>query len=142
MLKSPTKWYLASLALFWGAVAGFTFVDFVGDRWFGVAWPTGPDFFPNQVLGVPLALCQLAAAGLMLVTGWKARLRRWHQVGPVVLDRRGRDHGRRNVRGLRPLWPVVRDRCHEPGLDVATFRRPVGAWVVPAFSGGTMIGSC
>ena len=76
---------------FWGAVAGFTFVDFVGDRWFGVAWPTGPDFFPNQVLGVPLALCQLAAAGLMLVAGWKGataggtKSGRWFWIAVVAI---------------------------------------------------------
>ena len=43
------------------------FIDFAGEKWFGMSWTSGPDLFPNQILGVFLALAQLVSAGLLIV---------------------------------------------------------------------------
>lgn len=62
-------WWLFAVISFWLVTVLFVSVDFVGARWFGVAWPSGPDLFPNMALGYPLALFQMLAAVFLVVSG-------------------------------------------------------------------------
>lgn len=63
---STRWWWTAAVALFWSATVVFVLADYLGAVWFGIVWTTGADLFPNRVLGVPLAVCQLLAAALLV----------------------------------------------------------------------------
>jgi len=81
------RWYLRAVLLFWGSTAAVLFADFAGERWLGIEWPQGPDLFPNMVLGIALALGQIAAGCLLVIAVAKtaARCETYIGVGLVIL---------------------------------------------------------
>lgn len=70
-MKSANRLWLTAILLFWGATLATTLVDFAGVKLFDVTWPSGPDLFPNQMLGIPLAIAQFAAAVVLVIAAWK-----------------------------------------------------------------------
>ncbi|MBT5855148.1 hypothetical protein HOH87_00750 [bacterium] len=65
---------LLSIIIFWGSVFLICFIDFIGETFFHVTWPSGPDLFPNQILGYPLAMLQFVSLGFLLGAGSKCFL--------------------------------------------------------------------
>lgn len=63
------QWWLMAVLLFWLATVLFVFVDFAGARWLGFSWASGPDLFPNMVLGYLLALFHILAAIALVASG-------------------------------------------------------------------------
>lgn len=63
------RWWLLAVLSFWLATLLFVLADFAGARWFGVTWPSGPDIFPNMILGYPLALFQILATLFLVASG-------------------------------------------------------------------------
>lgn len=68
---SVIKIWFISLVIFLGSTLVLTIVDFIGERWLKVTWPSGPDLFPNQILGYPLFVIQLLALALLITAGAK-----------------------------------------------------------------------
>lgn len=66
---SALRWWIWAVLLFWGSTGLCAFLDFAGERWFGVKWNRGPDIFPNNALGYPLTLCHILAVVLLLASG-------------------------------------------------------------------------
>ena len=76
-------WFF-SIIVFWAATILIMFIDFAGEKWFGISWSAGPDLFPNLILGYPLALLQLFSAISLLVAGFKFFLSQKTIVGGII----------------------------------------------------------
>jgi hypothetical protein len=72
---APLRLMMLALAIFWGAFVFFAAIDFAGQHFFQIQWPTGPDIFPNAILGFPLILLQIFSAILFLFSAWRTAQR-------------------------------------------------------------------
>jgi len=65
-MKSGTKKIIGAFSLFWAAAVVATAIDWVGLYVFDHDWDTGPDIYPNELLGYPLAFLQLCALAMLV----------------------------------------------------------------------------